>query len=89
MSAFAAHGLVKFKWFGVLDTEGKACTGDDATRATQSDPPPPVCQALASEDVQQESIIAATTNVTSFGEELHLEELKEDAGIGSKMFSRN
>lgn len=55
----------------------------------QSDPPPPACQALASEDVQQESIIAATTNVTSFGEELHLDELKEDAGIGSKMFSRN
>uniref|UniRef100_A0A8C0F2M3 Phosphatase and actin regulator n=1 Tax=Bubo bubo TaxID=30461 RepID=A0A8C0F2M3_BUBBB len=62
------------------DTEGKACTGDDATRATQSDPPAPACQALASEEVQQESTIAATTNVTSFGEELHLDELKEDAG---------
>ncbi|NXF57112.1 PHAR3 regulator, partial [Ciccaba nigrolineata] len=61
------------------DTEGKACTGDDATRATQSDPPAPVCQALASEEVQQESTIAATTNVTSFGEELRLDELKEDA----------
>uniref|UniRef100_A0A8C0F3X0 Phosphatase and actin regulator 3 n=1 Tax=Bubo bubo TaxID=30461 RepID=A0A8C0F3X0_BUBBB len=61
------------------DTEGKACTGDDATRATQSDPPAPACQALASEEVQQESTIAATTNVTSFGEELHLDELKEDA----------
>ncbi|KFP04060.1 Phosphatase and actin regulator 3, partial [Calypte anna] len=59
------------------DTEGKACTGDDATRAAQSDPPAPVCQ--ASEEVQQESIIAATTNVTSLGEELHLDELKEDA----------
>ncbi|XP_053937100.1 phosphatase and actin regulator 3 isoform X2 [Cuculus canorus] len=61
------------------DTEGKACTGDDATRATQSDPPAPVCQALASEEVQQESTIAATTNVTSLVEELHLDELKEDA----------
>ncbi|KAM6053159.1 phosphatase and actin regulator 3 isoform 2-T2 [Theristicus caerulescens] len=61
------------------DTEGKACTGDDATRGTQSDPPAPVCQALASEEVQQESTTAATTNVTSLGEELHLDELKEDA----------
>ncbi|XP_074461683.1 phosphatase and actin regulator 3 isoform X1 [Larus michahellis] len=61
------------------DTEGKACTGDDATRATQSDPPAPVCQALASEEVQQESTTAATTNVTSLDEELHSDELKEDA----------
>ncbi|PKK25166.1 phosphatase and actin regulator 3 [Columba livia] len=61
------------------DTEGKGYTGDDATRATQSDPPAPVCQALASEEVQQESTVAATTNVTSLGEELHLDELKEDA----------
>ncbi|KFW06189.1 Phosphatase and actin regulator 3, partial [Fulmarus glacialis] len=61
------------------DTEGKACIGDDATKATQSDPPAPVCQALASEEVQQESTIAATTNVTLLGEELHLDELKEDA----------
>ncbi|XP_040431371.1 phosphatase and actin regulator 3 isoform X1 [Cygnus olor] len=61
------------------DTEGKACTGDDATRATQSDPPAPVCQALDSEEMQQESTTAATTNVTSLGEELHLDELKEDA----------
>ncbi|XP_069728077.1 phosphatase and actin regulator 3 isoform X2 [Phaenicophaeus curvirostris] len=61
------------------DTEGKACTGDDATRATQSDSPAPACQTLASEEVQQESTIAATTNVTSLVEELHLDELKEDA----------
>nr|XP_025961122.1 phosphatase and actin regulator 3 isoform X2 [Dromaius novaehollandiae] len=61
------------------DTEGKACTGEDATRAMQSDPPVPACQALASEEVQQESTTAATTNVTSLGEELHLDELKEDA----------
>ncbi|KGM00071.1 Phosphatase and actin regulator 3, partial [Charadrius vociferus] len=60
------------------DIEGKACTGDDATRAMQSDPPAPVCQALASEEVQQESTIA-TMAVTSLGEELHLNELKEDA----------
>ncbi|XP_001233076.3 phosphatase and actin regulator 3 isoform X2 [Gallus gallus] len=63
------------------DTEGKACTGDDATRATQSDTPAcvPVCQALDSEEMQQESTTAATTNVTSLSEELHLDELKEDA----------
>ncbi|NXN91158.1 PHAR3 regulator, partial [Rhinopomastus cyanomelas] len=61
------------------DIEGKACTDDDATRAAQSDSPAPVCQALASEEVQQESTTAATPNVTSFGEELHLDELKEDA----------
>lgn len=45
-----------------------------------------MCQALASEEVQQESTVAATTNVTSLGEELHLDELKEDAGIVYKMF---
>ncbi|NXI56307.1 PHAR3 regulator, partial [Chloroceryle aenea] len=61
------------------DTEGKACTGDDAARATQSDPPEPVGQALASEEVQQESATAATTNVTLIDEELNLDELKEDA----------
>ncbi|XP_075294444.1 phosphatase and actin regulator 3 isoform X3 [Opisthocomus hoazin] len=61
------------------DTEGKACTGDDATRATQSDPPAPVCQALASEEVQQESTRAATMDMTLFAEELHLDEVKEDA----------
>ncbi|KAM9527280.1 phosphatase and actin regulator 3 isoform 2-T2 [Guaruba guarouba] len=61
------------------DTEGKACTGDDATRATQSDPPAPACQALASEEVQQDGTAAATTAVPLFGEELRLDELKEDA----------
>ncbi|XP_021409250.1 phosphatase and actin regulator 3 isoform X2 [Lonchura striata] len=61
------------------DTEGKACTGDDGTRVTQSEAPAAVCQALTSEEEQQESPTAATTNVTSFGEELHLDELKEDA----------
>ncbi|NXU52092.1 PHAR3 regulator, partial [Turnix velox] len=60
------------------DTEGKACTGDDATRATQGDSPAPACQALASEEVQQESTTAATTNATLLGEELHLDELKDD-----------
>ncbi|XP_019477635.2 phosphatase and actin regulator 3 [Meleagris gallopavo] len=63
------------------DTEGKACTGDDATRATQSETPAcvPVCQALDSEEMQQESTTAATTDVTSLSEELHLDEQKEDA----------
>ncbi|NWW81882.1 PHAR3 regulator, partial [Climacteris rufus] len=60
------------------DTEGKACSGEDATRVTQSEAPAPVCQALSSEELQQETT-AATTNVTSFGEELHLDELQEDA----------
>lgn len=41
-----------------------------------------MCQALASEEGQQETTTAATTNVTSFGEELHSDEPKEDAGIG-------
>ncbi|NXF07668.1 PHAR3 regulator, partial [Smithornis capensis] len=61
------------------DTEGKAYSGDDATRATQGDPPAPVCQALSPEEVQQESTTAATTDGTSFGEELPLDELKDDA----------
>nr|XP_009668893.1 PREDICTED: phosphatase and actin regulator 3 isoform X2 [Struthio camelus australis] len=61
------------------DTEGKTCTGGDAARAMQSNPPVPACQALASEEVQQENTTAATTNVTSLGDELHLDELKEDA----------
>ncbi|NWR00214.1 PHAR3 regulator, partial [Paradoxornis webbianus] len=61
------------------DAEGKGCTGDDATRAAQSEAPAAVCQALPSEEEQQETTAAATTNVTSFGEELHLDELKEDA----------
>ncbi|NXM74239.1 PHAR3 regulator, partial [Serilophus lunatus] len=60
------------------DTEGKACSGDDATRATQGDPPAAVCQALSPEEVQQESTTAATMDGTSFGEELPLDELKED-----------
>lgn len=88
-SAFTARGLVKIKWFVVLDTEGKACTGDDAMRATQSEAPAAVCQALPSEEEQQETTTAATTNVTSFAEELHLDELKEDAGMGYKMFSKH
>ncbi|XP_041901821.1 phosphatase and actin regulator 3 isoform X1 [Corvus kubaryi] len=61
------------------DSDGKACTGDDATRATQSEAPAPLCQALTSEEGQQETTTAATTNVTSFGEELHLDEPNEDA----------
>jgi len=48
-----------------------------------------VCQALASEEVQQESTRAATMDMTSFAEELHLDEVKEDAGIGYKMLSKN
>lgn len=85
-SAFTSHGLVKVKWCVVTDTGGKACTGDDGTRVTQSEAPAAVCQALTSEEEQQETPTAATTNVTSFGEELHLDELNEDAGIGYKMF---
>lgn len=53
----------------------------------QSEAPAAVGQALPSEEEQQETTAAATTNVTSFGEELHLDELKEDAGIGYKRFS--
>lgn len=57
-------------------------------RATQTEAPATVCQAPASEEEQQETTTAATTNVASFGEELHLDELKEDAGIGYKMFPK-
>ncbi|XP_062445138.1 phosphatase and actin regulator 3 isoform X3 [Rhea pennata] len=71
------------------DTDGKACTGEDAARAMQSDPPVPACQTLASEEVQQESTTAATTNVTLLGEELHLDELKEDADSPQKETERN
>ncbi|KYO42016.1 phosphatase and actin regulator 3 isoform X1 [Alligator mississippiensis] len=60
------------------DAEGKACTADGATRAMPSDLPPPTCQALTSEEMQQENT-TATTNATSLGEELQSEELKEDA----------
>lgn len=88
-SAFTAHGLAKIQWCVVLDTEGKACPGDDGTRVTQSEAPAAVCQALTSEEEQQDTTTAATTNVTSFGEELHLDELKEDAGIAHKTFSKN
>ncbi|XP_039355234.1 phosphatase and actin regulator 3 isoform X7 [Mauremys reevesii] len=61
------------------DAGGKACAADGATRSVQSDPSSPVCQAFTSEEMQQEST-AATTNTTSLGEELHSEELKDDAG---------
>ncbi|XP_050773738.1 phosphatase and actin regulator 3 isoform X4 [Gopherus flavomarginatus] len=61
------------------DAGGKACAADGATRSMQSDPSSPVCQALTSEELQQESTAAATTNATSLGEELHSEELKDDA----------
>ncbi|NXY81668.1 PHAR3 regulator, partial [Alcedo cyanopectus] len=60
------------------DAEGKACAADDASRAPQSDPPAPGGQALAPEEVQQESTTAAMS-VTLTGEELNLDELKEDA----------
>ncbi|KAH1182241.1 phosphatase and actin regulator 3 isoform X1 [Mauremys mutica] len=60
------------------DAGGKACAADGATRSMQSDPSSPVCQAFTSEEMQQEST-AATTNTTSLGEELHSEELKDDA----------
>ncbi|XP_025060472.1 phosphatase and actin regulator 3 isoform X5 [Alligator sinensis] len=60
------------------DAEGKACTADGATRAMPNDLPPPTCQALTSEEMQQENT-TATTNATSLGEELQSEELKEDA----------
>ncbi|XP_062835069.1 phosphatase and actin regulator 3 isoform X1 [Anolis carolinensis] len=60
------------------DSEGKACTADAATRAMLSDPSSPSCQALTSEETQQEHI-SATTNATSLGEELHSEELREDS----------
>ncbi|XP_072852898.2 phosphatase and actin regulator 3 isoform X2 [Pogona vitticeps] len=60
------------------DSEVKACTADAATRAMLSDPSSPSCQALTSEETQQE-LISATTNATSLGEELHSEELREDS----------
>ncbi|XP_066480817.1 phosphatase and actin regulator 3 [Tiliqua scincoides] len=60
------------------DSEGKTCTADGATRAMLSDPSSPSCQALTSEETQQEHISAAT-NATSLGEELHSEELREDS----------
>lgn len=88
-SAFTADGSAKMNCCVVLDTEGKACPGDDGTRVTQSEAPAAVCQALTSEEEQQDTTTAATTNVTSFGEELHLDELKEDAGMAYKMFSKN
>uniref|UniRef100_A0A8D0C1G4 Phosphatase and actin regulator n=2 Tax=Salvator merianae TaxID=96440 RepID=A0A8D0C1G4_SALMN len=60
------------------DSEGRAYTADGATRAMLSDPSSPSCQALTSEEMQQEHI-SATTNATSLGEELHSEELREDS----------
>ncbi|XP_060627995.2 phosphatase and actin regulator 3 isoform X3 [Anolis sagrei] len=62
-----------------VDSEGKACTADAATRAMLSDPSSPSCQALTSEETQQQEHISATTNATSLGEELHSEELREDS----------
>ncbi|XP_043840892.1 phosphatase and actin regulator 3 isoform X11 [Dromiciops gliroides] len=65
------------------DAEAKACSADGGTRATQSDPSTPKCQAFTSEEMQQESSIAeaaAATDQTSLDEELHSEEQKEDAG---------
>ncbi|XP_034643558.1 phosphatase and actin regulator 3 isoform X3 [Trachemys scripta elegans] len=70
------------------DAGGKACAADGATRSMQSDPSSPVCQALTSEEMQQEST-AATTNATSFSEELHSEELKDDADSPQKPMERN
>ncbi|XP_043840883.1 phosphatase and actin regulator 3 isoform X2 [Dromiciops gliroides] len=64
------------------DAEAKACSADGGTRATQSDPSTPKCQAFTSEEMQQESSIAeaaAATDQTSLDEELHSEEQKEDA----------
>ncbi|XP_053105605.1 phosphatase and actin regulator 3 isoform X3 [Hemicordylus capensis] len=69
------------------DSEGKACTADDATRAMLSDPSSPSCQALTSEETQQQEHISATTNATSFGEELHSEELREDAAKKTPAFT--
>ncbi|XP_028925848.1 phosphatase and actin regulator 3 isoform X3 [Ornithorhynchus anatinus] len=62
------------------DAEGKACLADGGTRAMQSDPSSPKCQAFTSEEMQQESTIAeaAATDQTSLGKELHSEEQKED-----------
>ncbi|XP_067410248.1 phosphatase and actin regulator 3 isoform X1 [Emydura macquarii macquarii] len=66
------------------DAGGKACAADGATRSMQSDPSPPVCQALTSEEMQQDSS-APTTNATSLGEELHSKELKDDAAKKSSV----
>ncbi|KAF7248858.1 Phosphatase and actin regulator 3 [Varanus komodoensis] len=71
---------------GVLDSEGKACPADGATRAMLSDPSVPSCQAVTSEEMRQEHI-SATTDATSLGEELHSEELREDSVIGYETIS--
>ncbi|XP_025897715.1 phosphatase and actin regulator 3 isoform X2 [Nothoprocta perdicaria] len=60
------------------DTEGKACAGDDASRALPSEPAAPTCQALASPELQQESAAAATATTIPPGEELPSQELKDD-----------
>ncbi|XP_056668869.1 phosphatase and actin regulator 3 isoform X13 [Monodelphis domestica] len=67
------------------DAEAKACSADGGTRATQSGPSTPKCQAFTSEEMQQENSIAeaaAVTDPTSpeEEEELQSEEQKEDAG---------
>ncbi|XP_027704690.1 phosphatase and actin regulator 3 isoform X7 [Vombatus ursinus] len=65
------------------DAEAKACSADGGTRATQSDPSTPKCQAFTSEETQPESSIAeavAAADQTSLDKELHSEEQKEDAG---------
>ncbi|XP_027704682.1 phosphatase and actin regulator 3 isoform X6 [Vombatus ursinus] len=64
------------------DAEAKACSADGGTRATQSDPSTPKCQAFTSEETQPESSIAeavAAADQTSLDKELHSEEQKEDA----------
>ncbi|XP_044519807.1 phosphatase and actin regulator 3 isoform X6 [Gracilinanus agilis] len=66
------------------DAEAKACSADGGTRATQSDPSTPKCQAFTSEELQQENSIAEAAAVTDQTspeeEELQSEEQKEDAG---------
>ncbi|XP_074144822.1 phosphatase and actin regulator 3 isoform X4 [Sminthopsis crassicaudata] len=74
------------------DAEAKACSADAGTRATQSDPSTPKCQAFTSEEMQQESSIAeaaAATDQTSLDKELHSEEQKEDADSPHKHMERN
>ncbi|XP_074066477.1 phosphatase and actin regulator 3 isoform X4 [Macrotis lagotis] len=64
------------------DAEAKACSADGGTKATQSDPSTPQCQAFTSEEMQRESSIAeaaAATDQNSLDKELHSEEEKEDA----------
>ncbi|XP_044519806.1 phosphatase and actin regulator 3 isoform X5 [Gracilinanus agilis] len=65
------------------DAEAKACSADGGTRATQSDPSTPKCQAFTSEELQQENSIAEAAAVTDQTspeeEELQSEEQKEDA----------